>query len=140
MKRKFAILLMAAALAPMLVSAAADARVSMVGMGAPAGQSPSRHGETTIATVNPGGSDVGVFVRCYAPDLTGKYVYAAYFRVDANQQALIGPLDFVDDWRSRVHRRGRVLPTQRVRQMGDCRFHHVQRHPLAQIIFAARAA
>lgn len=46
----------------------------------------------TTATVNPGGEDVYVFVQCYAPDFGGKYVYAAYSAVDANNHAAIGPL------------------------------------------------
>ncbi len=46
----------------------------------------------TTATVNPGGADTYVFVQCYAPDFGGTYVYAAYFPVDANNQAVIGPL------------------------------------------------
>ena len=49
---------------------------------------PVSHGGMTTATVNPGGADVYVFVRCYAPDLDGAYVYAAYFPVTA----VIGPL------------------------------------------------
>ncbi len=46
----------------------------------------------TTATVNPGGADTYVFVQCYAPDVGGTYVYAAYFPVDANNRAAIGPL------------------------------------------------
>lgn len=46
----------------------------------------------TTATVNPGGANTYVFVQCYAPDFGGTYVYAAYFPVDANNQAAIGPL------------------------------------------------
>lgn len=53
---------------------------------------PVSHGGTTTATVNPGGADVYVFVRCYTPDLDGAYVYAAYFPVGADQTAVIGPL------------------------------------------------
>ena len=45
---------------------------------------------TTTATVNPGGSDTYVFVQCYTPD--GRYVYAAYFPVDASNHAQLGPL------------------------------------------------
>ena len=47
---------------------------------------------TTTATVNPGGEDVYVFVQCYTPDFGGAYVYAAYFPVDGNNQAQVGPL------------------------------------------------
>ena len=47
---------------------------------------------TTTATVNPGGADTYVFAQCYAPDFGGAYVYAAYFPVDAANQARIGPL------------------------------------------------
>ena len=47
---------------------------------------------TTTATVNPGGADTYVFAQCYAPDFGGSYVYAAYFPVDAANQATIGPL------------------------------------------------
>lgn len=53
---------------------------------------PVSYGGTTTATVNPGGSDVYVFVRCYTPDLDGAYVYAAYFPVSADNTAAIGPL------------------------------------------------
>jgi hypothetical protein len=53
---------------------------------------PVSHGGLTTATVNPGGADVYVFVRCYTPDLDGAYVYAAYFPVGADQTAVIGPL------------------------------------------------
>lgn len=49
-------------------------------------------GGTTTATVNPGGESAEVFVQCYAPDFGGTYVYAAYFSVNASDQALIGPL------------------------------------------------
>ncbi len=55
-------------------------------------QVPVAHGETTGATVNPGGTDVYVFVQCYAPDFGGEYVYAAYFPVSADKTATIGPL------------------------------------------------
>ena len=44
----------------------------------------------TTATVNPGGTDVHVLVKCYTGD--GAFVYAAYFPVDANNSAQIGPL------------------------------------------------
>jgi hypothetical protein len=54
--------------------------------------SDAAYGGMTTATVNPGGADTYVFVQCYAPDFGGKYVYAAYFPVDANNQAAIGPL------------------------------------------------
>jgi hypothetical protein len=47
---------------------------------------------TTTATVNPGGTDVYVYVQCYTPDFGGDYVYAAFFPVDANNQAELGPL------------------------------------------------
>lgn len=50
------------------------------------------YGGMTTATVNPGGTDVYVYVQCYAPDFNGTYVYAAFFPVDANKQAQIGPL------------------------------------------------
>lgn len=46
----------------------------------------------TTATVNPGGENVYVFVQCYTPDFGGEYVYAAYFPVDSNNQAQVGPL------------------------------------------------
>ena len=44
----------------------------------------------TSATVNPGGENVYVLVKCYTSD--GRFVYAAYFPVDANKNANIGPL------------------------------------------------
>ena len=47
---------------------------------------------STTAVAYPGGKDVYVFVQCYAPDFDGRYVYAAYFPVDGNNQAEIGPL------------------------------------------------
>ena len=50
------------------------------------------YGGMATATVNPGGADTYVFVQCYAPDFGGKYVYAAYVPVDANNQAAVGPL------------------------------------------------
>jgi hypothetical protein len=53
---------------------------------------PVSHGGTTTATVNPGGADVYVFVRCYAPDMGGSYVFAAYYPVDSDDTASIGPL------------------------------------------------
>jgi hypothetical protein len=53
---------------------------------------PVAHGETTTATVNPGGSDVYVFVSCYAPDMSGAYVFAAYYPVGSDDTASIGPL------------------------------------------------
>ncbi len=51
---------------------------------------PVAHGGSTTATVNPGGTDVYVFVQCYAAD--GAYVYAAYSPVSAEKTASIGPL------------------------------------------------
>ena len=53
---------------------------------------PVSHGETTTATVNPGGADVYVFVRCYTPDMDGAYVFAAYYPVGSDKRATIGPL------------------------------------------------
>lgn len=50
------------------------------------------YGGTTTAIVNPGGAETYVFAQCYAPDFGGTYVYAAYFPVDAANQAQIGPL------------------------------------------------
>jgi hypothetical protein len=50
------------------------------------------YGGMTTATVNPGGTDVYVYVQCYAPEFGGTYVYAAFFPVDANKQAQVGPL------------------------------------------------
>jgi hypothetical protein len=55
-------------------------------------QLPVAHGETTVATVNPGGADVYVRLRCYAPDLGGAFVYGRYFPVDSSHQATLGPL------------------------------------------------
>ena len=55
-------------------------------------QLPVAHGETTVATVNPGGGDVYVRVRCWAPDLGGAFVYGRYFAVDSSNQATLGPL------------------------------------------------
>lgn len=49
---------------------------------------PVHHGETTTVSVTPGGENVYVFVRCYNPE----FVYAAYFPVDSNGNATIGPL------------------------------------------------
>ncbi len=53
-------------------------------------EQPVAHGETTTATVNPGGSRTYVLVQCYTPD--GAYVYAAFFGVDADNRATVGPL------------------------------------------------
>jgi hypothetical protein len=53
---------------------------------------PVSYGGTTTATVNPGGTDVYVFVQCYAPNMDGKYVYAAYSPVNSRNVASIGPL------------------------------------------------
>lgn len=53
---------------------------------------PVAHGETTTATVNPGGSDTYVRLRCYAPDLGGAFVYGRYFAVDSANHAILGPL------------------------------------------------
>jgi hypothetical protein len=50
------------------------------------------HGGYTTATVNPGGAEIEVFVRCYAPTFGGRFVYAAYFDVDGSNHASIGPL------------------------------------------------
>jgi hypothetical protein len=50
------------------------------------------HGGTTTATVNPGGEDVHVYVRCYTPDLGGQKVYFSYTPVDGSGHATIGPL------------------------------------------------
>ncbi len=50
------------------------------------------YGGSTVATVNPGGDGVYVFLQCYAPTFGGEYVHAKYFDVDANGQAAIGPL------------------------------------------------
>jgi hypothetical protein len=50
------------------------------------------YGGMTTATVNPGTADTYVLVQCYAPDFGGNYVYAAYFPVDANNHAEVGPL------------------------------------------------
>jgi len=58
-------------------------------------QEPVAHGETTIATVNPGGANVYVFVQCYNPD----YVFAAYYPVGADNQAVLGPL-WATTWKS----------------------------------------
>ena len=49
-------------------------------------------GGMTTATVNPGGEDTYVLVKCYAPDFGGAFVYARYFEADANNRAEIGPL------------------------------------------------
>src|SRR5688572_6471448 len=43
---------------------------------------PVSHGQTTMATVNPGGTDVYVFTQCWTAD--GTYVYAAYSPVAAD--------------------------------------------------------
>jgi hypothetical protein len=52
---------------------------------------PVAYGETTIATVNPGGSNHYVLLKCYTPDLTGTLVYGGYFAVNADKQAVLGP-------------------------------------------------
>jgi hypothetical protein len=53
---------------------------------------PVAHGQSTTATVNPGGSDVYVRVRCYAPSFGGTLVYGRFFDVDSENHATIGPL------------------------------------------------
>jgi len=55
------------------------------------------YGGMTTATVNPGGTDIYVYVQCYAPEFGGAYVYAAFFPADASNQAQIGPL-WSTDW------------------------------------------
>ena len=47
------------------------------------------YGGMTTATVNPGGANVYVYVEC---STDGKLVYAAYFPVDSNNHADVGPL------------------------------------------------
>ena len=47
------------------------------------------YGGMTTATVNPGGENVYVYVTCRTD---GKVVYAAFFPVDGNNHADIGPL------------------------------------------------
>jgi hypothetical protein len=54
-------------------------------------QTPVRHGETTTATVNPGGANRYVLLKCYAPDLGGALVYGGYFSVNAANQSTLGP-------------------------------------------------
>lgn len=46
-------------------------------------------GFTTATVTSQHGSDTYVFVQCYQ---SGDYVYAAYFPVDENSEAVIGPL------------------------------------------------
>jgi hypothetical protein len=48
------------------------------------------YGGMTTATVNPGGDNVHVLVKCYTAD--GSFVYAANFPMDTNKNANIGPL------------------------------------------------
>jgi hypothetical protein len=56
-------------------------------------QEPVAHGGTTMATVNPGGTDVYVLVKCYTPALGGAFVYGGYFPVSVNKTATIGPFE-----------------------------------------------
>ena len=49
------------------------------------------HGSTTTVAVSPTGTDNHVFIQCYSPDLTGTYVYAAYFPAKTSP-VTIGPL------------------------------------------------
>jgi hypothetical protein len=88
MRRAFAVLLLAVALLPI--------STAFVAMGGKPGGAiivpDASYGGYTTAVVNPGGTNVYVFVQCYAPDFDGQYVYAAYFPVDANKQATLGPL------------------------------------------------
>jgi hypothetical protein len=50
---------------------------------------PVQHGDTTTATVNPGGTDVYVRIRCWQD---GTLVYGKFVDVDAANQAVLGPL------------------------------------------------
>jgi hypothetical protein len=54
-------------------------------------QTPVAYGDTTVATVNPGGSNRYVLLKCYAPDLDGTLVYGGYFPVNADKQSTLGP-------------------------------------------------
>ena len=44
------------------------------------------------ATVNPGGTDVYVLVRCYTPDFVGEFVHVRYFPEDGDNSADISVL------------------------------------------------
>jgi hypothetical protein len=71
------------------VAGLGDADAARPKQGAISVEVPVHHGETTSATVNPGGTDVYVRVRCW---VDGDMVYGRFFDVDGNARAQIGPL------------------------------------------------
>jgi hypothetical protein len=103
MRRSLAFLLVAVMLVPLL-AAGTDTALADRGNGRGKGSVKSTeapttyvsvpdgvYGGSTTAVAYPGGNDVYVFVQCYAPDFEGRYIYAAYFQVDENNQVEIGP-------------------------------------------------
>lgn len=55
------------------------------------------YGSTSTATVLGGGNAEYVYVQCWAPDLAGEYVFAAYYEI-VDGSAVVGPFATGSTW------------------------------------------